>query len=140
VRAQVAKMQKRLEKDDFEGVITLSHSLIETVVRWGIEESGEVIDVSDRGDIKKALKRVLVYLNLDLSVDEPMRKISSGISSVVDGLAMIANVMGDRHGKDGDYYHPRKEHAKLCMNLSHTVSEFIIESCKNKKTKTKNEL
>jgi Abortive infection C-terminus len=52
-------------------------------------------------------------------------QILSGIDTAIKGLAGLSNNAGDRHANK---FNTRKHHAKLAVNLSMTIADFLIDS------------
>jgi hypothetical protein len=52
-------------------------------------------------------------------------QILSGLETSIKGLAGLSNNAGDRHANK---FRTRKHHAKLAVNLSMTISDFLIDS------------
>ena len=52
-------------------------------------------------------------------------QIVSGLETSIKGLAGLSNKAGDRHANK---FKTKKHHAKLAVNLSMTIADFLIES------------
>ena len=121
---QIEKAEDRIERQDFDGAITLARSLLETVLRQLDERlPGDAIDA--KGDLLKLFKAVQKKLNLDPKDHdlESLQKILRGLTSVIDGLAGIRNRMGDAHART---FKAHRHHAVLAVNAARTVTMFLF--------------
>ena len=76
----------------------------------------------------KAYNRVRVLLNLDPSrkdINDALKQVLTGLSSIIHGLATMRNKMSDAHATS---YKPARHHAKLAVNAAKTVCDFLFET------------
>ena len=114
--------------NDPEGAITAARTLIETVCKFILDETGEPYDIND--DLPDLYKKVAQQLNLSPSQHEEQifKQILGGVNSVVTGLGSLRNKLGDAHGKGKVGIKPSPRHAQLAVNLAGSVATFLIET------------
>ena len=131
--------QKALERKDTDpdGAITISKSLVEGVCKHILDLQN--IDYKNDHDLIQLYKMASQALNLDAGQhgDETTKKILSGCSAVIRGLAELRNAFGDAHGKSiARRRKPSARHAELAINLSGTMASFLAQTYE--KTSSKN--
>jgi hypothetical protein len=80
------------------------------------------------GDLPRLFRRVQTLLKLDPArkdIDDALRQVLSGLVSMVGGIATLRNKMSDAHAVT---FVATKRHAKLAVNASKTIADFIIET------------
>ena len=128
IEDQIQKCDSKIIGGDFGGAITNARSLLEAVLLEIEGELSQAPKVSYDGDLPSLWKRVLVLFNLDVSrkdVADGLRQTLGGLTSTVVGIATLRNKISDTHGTN---YMASKRHAKLAVNASKTVADFIIET------------
>lgn len=68
-------------------------------------------------------------------VDEDLKKILSGLTSVVDGLATARTHAGSAHGHGRQIYNLQVRHARLAVNAAHTLVVFLLETWDERKAR-----
>lgn len=129
---QILKCDNKILNEDFDGAITNSRTLIETVM-LDILNAYEV-KYDHKGDLLKAYSEIKKVMNLNPGDDrfpDSIKQLLSGLNSIINGLATLRNEMGDAHTVR---YKAKKHHAKLAVNSAKTIGEFLIESF-NKQSK-----
>jgi hypothetical protein len=81
-------------------------------------------------DMKNLLKSVAEYLNFDPKKieDDDLRKILSGMNSVVDGIGALRTHASAAHGAGKQIYKLEPRHARLAIHSAHTLATFVLES------------
>lgn len=97
--------------DDPEGAITIARTLLESVSKFILDQSGIVY--KNRDDLPKLFRKVQQDLNLSPSeyTNTALKQILQGTYNIVSGLGELRNDIGDSHGKGVLYYKPSKRHA-----------------------------
>lgn len=113
---------------DPEGAITSARTLLETVCKRVLDETGTAY--SDRDDLPALYKAVATKLNIapNQHTQEIFRRILGGATSIVEGLGSLRNKIGDAHGQGGRPVRPSARHAQLAVNLAGTMATFIVEA------------
>ncbi|MCM3443277.1 MULTISPECIES: abortive infection family protein [Metabacillus] len=114
------------KEEDPEGAITTARSLLESVCKHILEESGVTVD--EKWEMPKLYKETQLILNLspDGYTEQIFKQILSGCSSIVNGVASLRNKLSDAHGRGTNVIVPDKKHAKMTVNLSGTIAEFLL--------------
>jgi hypothetical protein len=122
---QIKKCDKKIMDGDYSGAITNARSLLESVL-LEVEKKLNPQSESYDGDLPKLFRRVQGLLNYDPSrkdISDAIKQVLGGLSSVVNGVATLRNKASDAHGTN---YIPTKEMAKLVVNASKTVVDYIF--------------
>jgi uncharacterized protein YoxC len=72
-------------------------------------------------------------LKIDLKKDEipdSIFQILAGLDTSIQGLAGLSNNAGDRHANK---FNTKRHHAKLAVNLSMTICDFLLDVLNNRK-------
>lgn len=120
--------RKALERmnDDPEGAITAARTLVESVCKHVLDESGVLYDEKD--DLPKLYGLTAELLNLSPSqhTQQIFKQILGGCKSVVEGLGALRNKLSDAHGKGKKAPKPSPRHAELGVNLAGSMATFIV--------------
>ena len=70
------------------------------------------------------------HLGFDPSAteDEDIKKVLSGLNSVVDGIGSLRTHAGSAHGRGRRVYRLQVRHARLAIHASHTLVSFFLET------------
>ncbi|WP_447901263.1 abortive infection family protein [Stenotrophomonas sepilia] len=122
--------KKALERraSDPEGAITSARTLIESVCKHILDESGTEYD--DAAELPKLYKATAEALNLAPSqhTEAVFKQVLGGCTSVVEGLGSLRNRLSDAHGKGKVASKPAPRHAELAVNLSGALATFLIST------------
>jgi hypothetical protein len=127
IAEQIQKSTAKLETGDFDGAITNSRSLVEAVL-VSIEKEIGGAETKYDGNLPALYSRVQKHLNLipgQEGLANCLRKILTGLTSVVQGLGELRNKMGDYHARQ---YQPARHHAHLAVNCSRTLAQFLFDT------------
>jgi hypothetical protein len=126
---------KRLDSDP-EGAITAARTLLETVCKHILDEQKITYD-ANKIELHELYKLTAKELNLSPSqhTEDVFKKILGGCSSIINGLGMLRNRLGDAHGKGKKPIRPAPRHAELAVNLAGSMSLFLVSTweARNKK-------
>lgn len=125
-------------RDDPEGAITLARTLLESVCKHILDESGG--EYSENVKLPKLYATTAKELNLSPTqhTENIFRQILHGCSSVVDGLGALRNKHSDSHGHGRLIARPSPRHAQLSVNIAGAMAAFLIETWMEKKSNKKN--
>lgn len=118
---------KALERrvDDPQGAITAARTLLESVCKHVLDESGEHYDAEDLPALYKKASRS-INLAPSQHTEDSMKQILGGCHSVVQGVSNIRNNLSDAHGRGKNDGVPDQRHAELMINLAGAVATFLI--------------
>ncbi len=116
-----------IESDPPAG-LTAASSIIESLCKIYIGDKG--LKLPTVLTIKPLWEVVSKDLGLDpkLLIDNDLKKILSGLTSIIDGLGSIRTHGGSAHGKGRKPYSIEARHARLAVHSAHTLCVFIIET------------
>lgn len=116
--------------------ITAACSILESLFKVFIEDT-DGIDMPSDQSLKPLWRAASKHLGLDpASVgDEDVKKVLSGLSSVVDGIGSLRTHTGSAHGRGRRPYRLQARHARLAIHASHTLVGFFIETWDERKRK-----
>ncbi|MBN2569421.1 MAG: abortive infection family protein [Deltaproteobacteria bacterium] len=135
VSEQIKKCDDKIIAEDFDGAITNARTLAETVMVDMLKLYEP--EYKHKGDLTKAYNRIKAVLNLSPNISDypgSIKQILSGLNSIVNGLATMRNEMSDAHAIR---YKPEKHHAKLAVNASKTLCEFLIDALRKQTNRRK---
>ena len=123
---------KCISENDFDSVVTKSRTLLEEVYCYGIEQKGK--EIIEKGNINKLYKKIrdLYDMNTEENLDNRIKKLLSGLNTVVDAIAEIRNNNSDAHGVGKNRVKILKHHANLVLNSATTLAEFVLSVIENK--------
>jgi len=95
----------------------------------------ENLDMPQKQDLQNVWKVVRVDLGFDPGSieDDDLKKILSGILSVVDGIGAFRTHASSAHGQGRKLYNIRPRHARLAIHSAHTMALFVLETWDEKK-------
>jgi hypothetical protein len=114
--------------DDPEGAITAARTLVESVCKHILDESGVAYEEKD--DLPKLYGLTAEQLKLSPSqhTEQIFKQILGGCKSVVEGLGALRNKLSDAHGKGKKSAKPSSRHAELAVNLAGSMATFIVST------------
>ncbi len=127
-------MDRRVSDPD--GAITMARSLLESVCKFVLEQTG--VTYADSFDLPKLYGKVSEQLRLapNQHSEAIVKQILGGCTSAVEGLGAFRNRDGDAHGKGKHQLKPKPRHAVLAVNLAGCIASFIVETWKSRVTST----
>ncbi|MCX2525583.1 abortive infection family protein [Larsenimonas rhizosphaerae] len=128
-----AKAIARRETDP-EGAITVARTLLETVCKRILDESGQ--PYTDKEDLPALYRLAAKALKLSPNqhTDEPIKAILGGAMNLVHGIGTLRNRFSDAHGRGGPKpVRPAPRHASLAVNTAGAIATFLVETHQSKK-------
>ena len=123
-----AAWSKALDRraSDPEGAITMARTLLESVCKHILDESGASYD--DSPDINKLYRQTAEMLNIAPSqhTEQVFKQILGGCTAVVEGLGSLRNRLSDSHGKGKVGVKPAPRHAELAVNLAGALAIYLL--------------
>lgn len=115
--------------------ITAACAILESLFKVYIEDSG--IEMPSDQSLKPLWKTASKHLGLDPAAveDEDIKKILSGMNSVVDGIGSLRTHGSTAHGRGRKAYRIQSRHARLAIHASHTLVGFFLETWDERKIK-----
>lgn len=127
------KWEKTLyrRKTDPSGAITAAKSMLESTLKWIIEQNGG----TPTDNNKELFKNAIQYLQLDIK-GTAIEKTIDGLNLVIWAVGDMRNRKGDAHGSSTSSPPPTPAEAGLCVNMSGAVVLYLLEQY-NSRTSTK---
>ncbi len=115
-----------VDNQNYDSALTKSRTLLEEVFCYVIEKKNNV--PSDKGDIGKLYKQVKELYNMhnDGNIDKRINTLLSGLEKIVSSIAEMRNKAGDSHGVGAKRINIADYHARLYVNASMTMADFIL--------------
>ena len=136
VQMEIARALPNL-KDDPEDAVTAACSLIEAVCRSILMELG--LPLPPKKDIDGLLRAVQEPLGLspgrtDLpaEIEQDVRQILGGLTSVAKGVGALRTHGGDAHGREKGFRRIDGRIALLALNSASSIALFLIETWERK--------
>ena len=125
------RSMKDIDEGNLDSAITKSRTVLEETFCYAIEIKGE--EPSDNGDIGKLYKQVkdLYSMHTNKDMDKRINKLLSGLENIVQSIAEMRNNGSDSHGLGNKRVNISDYHARLAVNSSTTMAEFILSVSQN---------
>ncbi len=124
---EITRALAAVEKDPPAG-LTAACALVESTCTVIIEDAG--LPLPKKQTIKELWKVVADHLGFDPASkeDQDIRKVLSGLVSVVDGVGALRTHAGSAHGRGRSLYKIEPRHARLAIHAAHTLCTFLLET------------
>jgi hypothetical protein len=108
--------------------VSAACNILESVFKVYIADKG--LDLPLKQDLQSVWKVVRSDMRFDPSSvqDDDLKRILSGLASVVDGIGAFRTHASSAHGQGRKIYKLKPRHARLSINAAHTLTLFIIET------------
>jgi hypothetical protein len=132
VDEEFRRIEDALDSDP-RGALTAGCALLEALFKIYIED--EALEMPRDQTIKPLWSVVSKELGLDPATlpDDDLKRILSGLTSVVDGLGALRTHAGSAHGRGRIKYRPEPRHARVVANSACTLATFVLETWEKRK-------
>lgn len=115
-------------ESDPPAAVTAACSLLESLFKVILQEEG--VPLPTKETIKPLWAAVQERLGLNPAsvADDDIRRVLSGLTSVVDGIGALRTHAGSAHGHGSQGYKLVPRHARLTVHAAHTLCLFVIET------------
>ena len=115
--------------------VSAACNILESIFKTYIADEG--LSLPNKQDLQNVWKVVRGDLGFDpnLVQDDDLKKILSGILSVVDGIGAFRTHASSAHGQGRRLYNVKPRHARLAIHSAHTIALFVIETWDDKSAK-----
>lgn len=124
------EFQRALENVDKDPpvAVTSACAIVEATCKVYIEDEG--LTVPNEQTIKPLWKVIQKHLGLDPAqvADEDLRRVLSGLASVIDGLGAFRTHASSAHGRGRQAYRLEPRHARLALHSAHSLVAFVLET------------
>ena len=120
------RAMKNVEDNNFDSAISQSRTLLEEVFCYMIEKKEET--PSESGDINKLYNQVrqLYGIHQDAQTDKRINDLINGINKIIGSISEMRNKDSDAHGVGSKRVDIKDYHARLYVNTSVSLSEFML--------------
>lgn len=115
--------------------VSAACNILESIFKTYIAD--ENLDVPQKQDLQNVWKVVRADLGFDPAAleDDDLKKILSGVLSVVDGIGAFRTHASSAHGQGRKIYNLKPRHARLALHSAHTIALFVLETWDERKGK-----
>jgi len=124
---------EEINKEKYNHALTLSKNMIEKTFKLLLDNKH--INYSNNDDMNDLYKEVKssYSLNANGKMNQNLKKIMSGLNSIIDGITGIRNLMGDAHDHIENEFGLRAFDLKMIVNSSKIVCEYLINIMESEK-------
>jgi len=110
--------------------------ILESTFKTYIADEG--LDTPQKQDLQNVWKVVREDLGFDPASleDHDLKKILSGVISVVDGIGAFRTHASSAHGRGRKIYNLKPRHARLAVHSAHAITLFVLETWDERKGKS----
>jgi Abortive infection C-terminus len=115
--------------------VSAACNILESIFKTYIDDEG--LSKPQKQDLQNVWKIVRADLGFDPSLvqDDDLKKILSGILSIVDGIGAFRTHASSAHGQGRIMYNVKPRHARLAIHSAHTIALFVLESWDEKRVR-----
>ncbi|EAQ67566.1 hypothetical protein MED121_16604 [Marinomonas sp. MED121] len=115
--------------------VSAACNILESIFKVYISDEG--LPMPSKQDLKGVWKVVKDDLGFDTKLvqDDDLKRILSGIFSVVDGIGAFRTHASSAHGEGRKIYNLKPRHARLAIHSAHTMALFVLETWDEKRNK-----
>lgn len=133
IDAEFERALSKVNKEPREAV-SAACNILESIFKVYIED--ENLEKPQKQDLQGVWKVVRNDLGLNTSSleDNDLKKIMSGILSIVDGIGSLRTHASSAHGAGRKIYKLKPRHARLAIHSAHTIALFVLETWDERKS------
>ncbi|APR67666.1 ATP-dependent RNA helicase HrpA [Thalassolituus oleivorans] len=127
IEAEFTRALSNVNSEPREAV-SAACNILESIFKTYI--SDENLVMPNRQDLQNVWKVVRADLGFDPSLvqDDDLKRVLSGILSVVDGIGAFRTHASSAHGEGRKIYKLKPRHARLAIHSAHTLALFVLET------------
>ena len=113
--------------------VSAACNILESIFKTYIAD--EDLEMPQKQDLQNVWKVVRSDLGFEpgLLQDDDLKRILSGVLSVVDGIGAFRTHASSAHGEGRKVYNLKPRHARLAINSAHTIALFVLETWDERK-------
>ena len=134
IRGMLSRAMEDIDHSHYDSALTKARTMLEEVFIYAIEAKKEKPVHS--GEIAKLYKQVRELYNMhsDNETDQRIKKLLSGLGTIVVAITEMRNKEGDAHGVGSGRRRIAEHHTRLFVNASMMMADFILSVVENSKT------
>lgn len=115
--------------------VSAACNILESIFKTYIVD--EKLNAPQKQDLQNVWKVVRADLGFDPASleDDDLKKILSGVLSVVDGIGAFRTHASSAHGQGRKIYNLKPRHARLAIHSAHTIALFVLETWDERKSR-----
>ncbi|MDI4671007.1 abortive infection family protein [Pseudoalteromonas shioyasakiensis] len=115
--------------------VSAACNILESIFKVYIED--EKLPFPQKQDLQGVWKVVRDDLGFDTKLvqDDDLKRIISGMLSIVGGIGAFRTHASSAHGEGRKVYNLKPRHARLAIHSAHTLALFVLETWDEKKSK-----
>ncbi|VVT24339.1 abortive infection family protein [Marinobacter salarius] len=113
--------------------VSAACNILEAIFKTYIED--EELEMPQKQDLQNVWKVVRSDLGFEPGSiqDADLKKVLSGMLSVVDGIGAFRTHASSAHGEGRKIYNLKPRHARLAIHAAHTMALFVLETWDERK-------
>ena len=126
IQSKANQAKLHMEQGQYDTALTQARTILEEVFCYVLERKNiEPIATGKIGELYKQVREVY-NMHIDDNTDKRVKKLISGLNSIVDAIAEMRNNISDAHGQGTKRISISDYHAKLAVNSAIIISDFIL--------------
>ena len=126
IQSKANQAKVHIEQGQYDTALTQARTILEEVFCYVLERKNiEPIAAGKIGELYKQVREVY-NMHINDNTDKRVKKLLSGLNTIVDAIAEMRNQISDAHGQGSKRINIKYYHAQLAVNSAITVSEFIL--------------
>jgi hypothetical protein len=115
--------------------VSAACNILESIFKVYIAD--EKLPQPQKQDLQSVWKVVRADLGFDTKLvqDDDLKRVLSGILSIVDGIGAFRTHASSAHGEGRKIYKLKPRHARLAIHSAHTLALFVLETWDEKRSK-----
>lgn len=133
IRKKYDEINDEIDNDKYNHAVTLTKNMLEKTLKILLDKKEEKYTTADDiNDLYKKIKK-LYSLNIHSGMNEPLKKIISGLNSIISGISEIRNLTGDAHEHAENEFGLRKFDLKMLASSAEIVCEYLLNVMESEK-------
>ena len=126
IQSKANQAKVHIEQGQYDTALTQARTILEEVFCYVLERKNiEPIAAGKIGELYKQVREVY-NIHIDDNTYKRVKKLLSGLNTIVDAIAEMRNQISDAHGQGSKRKSIRDYHARLAVNSTITAAEFIL--------------
>lgn len=127
IKGLVNRVEEDMRSQQYDSVVTKSRTLIEEVIIYVLEQ--KEIPVPTSGNLLELYKSCKIALGMkqDRSWDKRILEMLSGLEKIINAISGMRNINSDAHGVGVARIDIKEREAKLIINATITMCEYILD-------------
>jgi hypothetical protein len=133
IRGLIGRVEDDLSKKQYDSVVTKSRTLVEEVIIYILEQ--RKITVPTSGKLPELYRECKTTLGMiqDKAWDKRILEMLSGLEKIVSAISNMRNTNSDAHGVGSARIAIKEREARLIMNTSMTMCEYLLDIFESQK-------